>query len=380
MKMMTVTYCLRNETQKLESDLWNLKVKGTDVVSYTQHFQELALFCPRMVLEEEDKVERYIWGLPDNIQGNVTFVEPVRLQDVVKLANNQMDQKVRAYTARQIENKRRLENNPRDNHVQPPPFKSAQTARVGHLTRDCRVPTTAANQRAPAADQRNTVTCYECRKQGHYKSNCPKLKNLNRGNETGSGEAQGRVYALGGGDANQDPNVVTAQAPYRVAPLKMKELSDQLQELSDKGFIRPCSSPWGAQVLFVKKKNGSFRMCINNREPNKITVKNRYLLPRIDDLFDQLQGSSVYSKIDLRSGYDQLRVVKKTFQIPHSELVMGIMSFVIPFSLTNAPTKSKQEHEEHLKHVIDSQGIHVDPAKIESIKDWASPKTPMEIR
>ncbi|GKA73219.1 putative reverse transcriptase domain-containing protein [Tanacetum coccineum] len=99
-----------------------------------------------------------------------------------------------------------------------------------------------------------------------------------------------------------------ARAPYRLAPSEMKELSEQLQELSDKGFIRPSSSPWGAPVLFVKKKDGSFRMCIDYRELNKLTVKNRYPLPRIDDLFDQLQGSSIYSKIDLRSGYHQLRV------------------------------------------------------------------------
>ncbi|GJT28393.1 putative reverse transcriptase domain-containing protein, partial [Tanacetum coccineum] len=87
-----------------------------------------------------------------------------------------------------------------------------------------------------------------------------------------------------------------------------KRTRKQLQELSDKGFIRPSSSPWGAPVLFVKKKDGSFRMCIDYRELNKLTVKNRYPLPRIDDLFDQLQGSSIYSKIDLRSGYHQLRV------------------------------------------------------------------------
>ncbi|GJR71848.1 putative reverse transcriptase domain-containing protein [Tanacetum coccineum] len=99
-----------------------------------------------------------------------------------------------------------------------------------------------------------------------------------------------------------------ARAPYRLAPSEMKELSVQLQELLEKGFIRPSSSPWGAPVLFVKKKDGSFRMCIDYRELNKLTVKNRYPLPRIDDLFDQLQGSSVYSKIDLRSGYHQLRI------------------------------------------------------------------------
>ncbi|GJV70185.1 putative reverse transcriptase domain-containing protein [Tanacetum coccineum] len=99
-----------------------------------------------------------------------------------------------------------------------------------------------------------------------------------------------------------------ARAPYKLAPSEMQELSDQLQELADRGFIRPSTSPWGAPVLFVKKKDGSFRMCIDYRELNKLTIKNRYPLPMIDDLFDQLQGSSTYSKINLRSGYLQLRV------------------------------------------------------------------------
>nr|GFA24036.1 putative reverse transcriptase domain-containing protein [Tanacetum cinerariifolium] len=102
-----------------------------------------------------------------------------------------------------------------------------------------------------------------------------------------------------------------ARAPYRLAPSEMKELAEHLKEVSDKGFIRPSSSPWGAPVLFVKKKDGSFWMCIDYQELNKLTVKNRYPLPRIDDLFDQLQGSSVYTKINLRSGYHQLRVLEE---------------------------------------------------------------------
>ncbi|GJX82348.1 putative reverse transcriptase domain-containing protein [Tanacetum coccineum] len=129
-----------------------------------------------------------------------------------------------------------------------------------------------------------------------------------------------------------------ARAPYRLAPSKMKELSDQLQEFSDKGFIRPSSSPWGAPVLFVKKKDGSFRMCIDYRELNKLTVKNRYLLPRIDDLFDQLQESSVYSKIDLRSGYHQLRVHEEDIPKTKFRTRYGHYEFqVMPFGLTNAP-------------------------------------------
>ncbi|GKC03461.1 putative reverse transcriptase domain-containing protein [Tanacetum coccineum] len=219
-----------------------------------------------------------------------------------------------------------------------------------------------------------------------------------------------------------------AQAPYRLAPSEMKQLSEQLKELSDKGFIRPSSSPSGAPVLFVKKKDGSFRMCIDYRELNKLTVKNHYSLPRIDDLFDQLQGSSVYSKIDLRSGYHQLRVREEYITKIAFRTRYGHYEFqVMPFGLTNTLavfmdlmnrvckpyldkfvivfiddiliySKNRQEYEEHLKsilellkkeelyakfskckfwipkvqflgHVIDSQGIHVDPAKIESIKD-----------
>ncbi|GJU82455.1 putative reverse transcriptase domain-containing protein [Tanacetum coccineum] len=143
-----------------------------------------------------------------------------------------------------------------------------------------------------------------------------------------------------------------ARAPYRLAPSEMKELSEQLQELSDKGFIRPSSSPWGAPVLFVKKKDESFRI--------------------------------IYSKIDLRSGYHQLRVreqdiPKTAFQTRYRHYEFHVM----PFGLTNAPA-DKKEHEEHIKAILEllkkeKLGIHVDPAKIESIKDWASIKTPTEI-
>ncbi|GJR52264.1 putative reverse transcriptase domain-containing protein [Tanacetum coccineum] len=199
-----------------------------------------------------------------------------------------------------------------------------------------------------------------------------------------------------------------ARAPYRLAPSKMKELAEQLQELTDKGFIRPSSSPWGAPVLFVKKKDGSFRMCIDYRELNKLTVKNRYPLPRIDDLFDQLQGSSIYSKIDLRSGYHQLRVreediPKTAFRTRYGHYEFQVMSF----GLTNAPamfmdlmnrvckpyldkfviafiddiliySKSKKEHEEHLRQILKllkKEELYSRwPAKIEFYQDWASQK------
>ncbi|GJZ07000.1 putative reverse transcriptase domain-containing protein [Tanacetum coccineum] len=164
-----------------------------------------------------------------------------------------------------------------------------------------------------------------------------------------------------------------ARSPYHLAPSEMQELSTQLQELSDKGFIRPSYLPWGAPILFIKKKDGYFRMCIDYRELNKLTVKNRYPLPRIDDLFDQFQGSRVYSKIDLRSGYHQLRVreedIPKTTLLKEEKLLAKFSKCEFWLSIVK-----------FLGHVIDSEVIHVDPAKIESIKDWASPKTLTEIR
>ncbi|KAF5788957.1 putative nucleotidyltransferase, Ribonuclease H [Helianthus annuus] len=129
-----------------------------------------------------------------------------------------------------------------------------------------------------------------------------------------------------------------AKATYRLAPTEMRELMTQLQDLLDKGFIRPSVSPWGAPVLFVKKKDGSMRMCIDYRELNKLTIKNRYPLPRIDDLFDQLQGASWFSKIDLRSGYHQVRVREE--DIPKTAFRTRYRHYeflVMPFGLTNAP-------------------------------------------
>ncbi|GJT55707.1 putative reverse transcriptase domain-containing protein [Tanacetum coccineum] len=207
----------------------------------------------------------------------------------------------------------------------------------------------------------------------------------------------------------------------------------------DKGFIRPSSSPWGVLVLFVKKKDSSFRMCIDYRELNKLTFKNRYPLPMIDDMFDQLQGSQYFSKINPRSGYHQLRVheddiPKTVFRTRYGHIEFTIM----PFGLTNAPaifmdlmnrvcrpyldkfvivfiddiliySKTREEHEVHLGlvlellkeeklyakfskyefwlrevqflgHVINGDGIHVDPSKIEAVKNWETPRTPSEVR
>ena len=230
-----------------------------------------------------------------------------------------------------------------------------------------------------------------------------------------------------------------SRAPYRLAPTEMAELKKQLEELSDKGFIRPSTSPWGAPVLFVKKKDGSFRLCIDYRGLNKVTIKNKYPLPRIDELLDQLQGASWFSKIDLASGYHQIAIAEGDVRKTAFRTRYGHYEFVVmPFGLTNAPaafmklmndvfrehldkcvivfiddilvySRSRGEHAEHLRivlgklrehqlfaklskcsfwqkkigflgHVVSEAGVAVDQEKISAISEWPTPKNATEIR
>ncbi|KAB2629775.1 S ribonuclease [Pyrus ussuriensis x Pyrus communis] len=216
--------------------------------------------------------------------------------------------------------------------------------------------------------------------------------------------------------------------PYRMAPAELRELKVQLQELVDKGFIQPSTSPWGAPVLFVRKKDGTLRLCIDYRQLNRVTIKNRYPLPRIDDLFDQLRGACVFSKIDLRSGYYQLKISRDDVPKTAFRTRYGHYEFlVMPFGLTNAPaafmdlmnrvfqpyldrfvivfiddilvySKSKAEHVRHLTLVLKrlrehqlyakfskcqfwlDQGILVDPQKVAAVENWEQPRTVTEVR
>nr|GEY80953.1 putative reverse transcriptase domain-containing protein [Tanacetum cinerariifolium] len=476
-KKTTNKYCPYGEIKKLEIKLWNHKVKGNDVPTYTDRFQELTLICTKFVANETEKINKYISGLPDNIYESVKASKHKKLDQTIELANDLMDQKLCTYAERQTDNKRKADDSSKNNHGhQQHPSKRLNVAKVYNMGSGERKP---YGGNLPKAIPKGNG-CFKYKAPGHFKKDCPKLKNKNEG----SVNAQGWVYAVRNvekkGNASRDPdsNAVTGmfllnncyasilfdtsadrsfmstafsslinivptplensydveladekivgvdtiiwgctlhflnhpfnidlmpvelgsfdiiigmdwlrryhavivcdeklvRIPYRnetlifhgdksndgresrltiiscskaqeymtkgcqifLAQISTKkeedkskgkqlkdELSEQLQDLSDKGFIRPSSSHWGAPVLFVQKKDGSFRMYIDYRELNKLTVKNRYPLLRIDDLFDQLYGSSVYSKIDLRSGYHQLRNEKE-----HEEHLKAILEFL----------------------------------------------------
>ncbi|GJX71422.1 putative reverse transcriptase domain-containing protein [Tanacetum coccineum] len=443
------------EIKKIETEMWNLKVKGTDVVAYNRRFQQLALMCARMFPEEVDKIEKYIGGLPDMILGSVKASKPKTMQEAIEFTTELMDEKTHAYAERQAEKKRKYDDLSKNNQNQQRRTQARPTLQAivtGNHTSGLNLcvpkfcvyafelqiditPSTLdhyydvelANKKIIGL---NTILSGCTLNFLNYPFNInlmsvelgsfdtiigmdwlvkyqaiivcvEKIVRIPCGNETliihGDGSNQGNVTRLNIISCTKTQKYmqkgfpiflahVTAKevedksekkrledvpivrdfpevfpedlpglpptrqvefqidlvpgaapvvrAPYRLAPSEMKELSEQLKELSDKGFIRPSSSPWGAPVLFVKKKDGSFRMCIDYRELNKLTVKNRYPLPRIDDLFDQLQGSSVYSKIDLRSGYHQLRVREEDIPKTAFRTRYGILNSSYAFGLT----------------------------------------------
>jgi hypothetical protein len=230
-----------------------------------------------------------------------------------------------------------------------------------------------------------------------------------------------------------------SKRPYRMPINELVELKKQIAKLQAKGFIRPSSSPWGAPVLFVEKKDGTHRMCVDYRSLNEVTIKNKYPLPGIEDLFDQMKGASIFSKIDLRSGYHQLKIRESDIPKTAFRTQYGLFEYtVMSFGLMNAPayfmylmnkvfmeyldkfvivfiddilifSKTMEEHEEHLTlvlqklrfnqlyakfskcefwltevaflgHVISAGGISVDPSKVKDVLNWMSPTTALEIR
>nr|GEU51914.1 hypothetical protein [Tanacetum cinerariifolium] len=541
-KKMTDKYCLQGELKKLEIELWNLKVKGNDVPTYTNRFQKLTLICTKFVANENEKINKYISGLPDNIYGNVKSSKPRTLDKNIELTNDLMDQKLRTYAER-IDNKRKTVDTSRNNHGhQQKPFKKQNVAKVynmgtgerkpyegslpkctkcqrhhngpctkkchkcnkvGHFARDCRSSgnTNVVNAQRDGKETPKRNGCFECEASGHFKRDCPKLKNKNEGNRN----TQGWVYAVGNAEKNgnapinPDSNVVTgtfllnnhyasilfdtgadrsfisiafsslvnidptslgssydveladgkilgidtiirgctinflnhpfnidlmlvelgsfdviirmdwlrrchavivcdeklvqipygnetltfrgnesnneresrltviscskaqraapvARAPYRLAPSEMKELSKQLQELFDKGFIRPRSSPWGPVMPFGLTNAHAVFMDLMNWVCK--TYLDKFVIVFIDDILIYSKGEEEHEE-HLKTILELLKGEKLYAKFSKCEFWISKVQF--------------------LGHVIDSRGIHVDPAEIESIKDWSSPKTPTKI-
>nr|GEV85916.1 retrotransposon protein, putative, Ty3-gypsy subclass [Tanacetum cinerariifolium] len=446
-KKMTDKYYPQGEIKKLEIELWNLK----------------------FVANESEKIEKYVSELLDNIYGSVKASKPKTLDETIELANDLMDQKLRTYTERQSNNKRKADESFRNNHGhQQQTPKRKNVTRVynmgtcernrysGNLRRSFGSANVVNAQRNNGANPRGNG-CFECGATGHFNRDCPNLKNkdwekvnaLGWVYEVGNAEKRGECIKgpefksqisakkeedKSEGKQLEDVPVVrdypevfpkdlsglpptrpvefhidlisgaalVTRAPYRLAPSEIEELSEQLQELSKKGFIRPSSSPWGAPVLFVKKKDGRSGCASTTASYHQLRVREQDV-----------------PKTAFRTRYGHYKFQVMPFGLTNaSAIFMDLMNWVCKPYLDKFVivfiddiciySKNEKEHKEHLKailellkkeklyakfskcefwipkvqflgHVIDNQGIHVDPAKIESIKDWASPKTPTEI-
>ncbi|GJS80816.1 putative reverse transcriptase domain-containing protein [Tanacetum coccineum] len=455
-RMITDKYCPRGEIKKLESEYWNLKVRGTDLMTYNQRFQELALMCDRMFPEESAKVERYVGGLPDMIHGSVKASKPQSMQEAIEFATEMMDKKMITAAERQAENKRKFEETPRNTQNQQQPFKRNNVARAytagpgdkkpyggtkplcakcnyhhdgpctlkctnckktGHSARDCKVRPTANynnnnnnnNQRTQGTNPR-VITCFECGVQGHY-------------SQAGNAKAQAKVYAVGNAGANPDNNVVTStfllnnryasilfdtgadrsfvstafysrivitirraldhriggkqpktrqvkeirleDVPvvqdfpevflktcrhghqYRLATIRNEGTSEAIyRNLRTKADKNQFPHPWGAPVLCVKKKDGSFR-CASIKGIEQTDRKEPLpTIPRIDDLFETsrvrasiYQGSSEsVSPVEVREEEHSQDCIQDRYG--HYEFQ------VMSFGLTNATGPYNSRHVE----------------------------------
>ncbi|KAI3666339.1 hypothetical protein L1987_27530 [Smallanthus sonchifolius] len=472
-RIMTEEFCPRNEMKKLEAEFWDLTQDSGESLAYTNRFHELSMLVPHMVTPLSRCIEKYIGGLPRQIQDTVLGRNPASLEDAIRLAATLTDNHVKvadksfvslnfepllAKTRSKLEktftvevadgNSITIDSIVHDYSLElnghtfpvnliPMPLGSFDViigmdwlsknhAEVMCFEKYIRIP-------LPSGDILKVIGEKPCKglklmsciaTQKYLRKKCmvflahviqkedkerriedipiirefPKVFPDDLPGLPPVREVKFRIDLIPGANP-------VAKAPYRLAPSELQELASQLQELANKGFIRPSHSPWGAPVLFVKKKDGSFRMCIDYRELNKLTIKNRYPLPRIDDLFDQLQGSTCFSKIDLRSGYHQLRVREEDIPKTAFRTRYGHYEFtVMPFGLTNAPavfmdlmnrmckpyldkfvivfiddiliySKTEEEHEQHLRLILDLLRTEQLYAKFSKCEFWLKEET-----
>nr|GEX53574.1 putative reverse transcriptase domain-containing protein [Tanacetum cinerariifolium] len=391
--------CTKDDKQP-KSKRWNknLTLKGDDIEAYNNRFHELVLMCPELVSTKKKKIKKYIRGFPERLKGNITSSKLATLHDAINMARELVEQAsfVSSVFTPFIDIAPAALNTSYEVELADEKVVSTNTVLRGctlALYNHC-FQTDLLPARLGSFDvivgmdwlsyHRAVIECYE------------KIVRIPLSN--------GEILEIQDERPKKDPGSLAClppvreiefhidiipgtfpvvKSPYRLAPSEMSELLNQLKELQEKGFIRPSHTPCGAPVLFVKKKGGAMRMCIDYRELNELTIKNRYPLPRIDDLFDQLQGVYCFSKIDLRSGYHQLRVQEEDVPKTAFRTRYGHFEFtVMPFGLTNALaifldlmnrvckpylekfvivfiddiliySKSEEEHEVHQKMILD---------------------------
>nr|GEY87122.1 hypothetical protein [Tanacetum cinerariifolium] len=419
-------FCPSNDMKKLETELWNNAMVEAGHATYTDRFHDLARLVTHLVTPKDKRIKRYVYGLDPQIRAMVAATEPKTIQKAVQIAGTLTNEAFRNGTVKRTMRREEMGENiggytgttPKCiacgyHHSPETPCRSCFNCNhLGHFAKDCKVVPRNVNP----VNARNPVarTCFECGSTDHIKSACPRLNQAQRPGETIITKSRmlmgvsfdviigmdwlsdhkaeiiyhekvaritlldGKVLRVLREKLEEEMRATpVAKSPYRLAPFELEELSGQLKELQDKGFIRPSSSPWGELVLFVKKKDKSFRMCIDYREVNRLTIKNRYPLPRIDDLFDQLTRYGHFEFTVMPFGLTNapavfMDLLNRVYRPYLDKFVIVFIDDILIYS------KTLEEHEMHLGLVLEL--LKKEKFKIEAVKTWEALRNQSEIR